>query len=214
MNIWFRYTYRASAAILKGFGFRTRIWAGQRLIPLSHHFLISFGPYASAPSTVPMLEPGTVRERVDAWCNSSVPPVESHLPPISLPAELPVPPHAPEDSRSDRAPPPRLEAPAAVSDDSASAPSVKRQRQPPASATCAHSQSLAPPFDPDACGHHLGDKSRKMSYWGKAGRKLLPNSYWNDRCLEMTTVDIVLEFFRLRQDRNGEPMSNKLGMPE
>ena len=104
-------------------------------------------------------------------------PVESRLPPISMPAELPVTPHAPEDSRSDRAPPPRLEAPAMVSDDSASAPSVKRQRQPPASATCAHSQSLAPPFHPDACGHHLGDKSRRIAFWGKKGHKLLPNSY-------------------------------------
>jgi hypothetical protein len=155
-------------------------------------------PYASAPSTVPMLEPGTVRKKVDAWGNSSVPPVESPLPPISSPAELPVPPHAPEDSRSD----------------SASAPSVKRQRQPPASSTCAHSQSLAPPFHPDACGNHLGDKSRTLAVWGKKGRKNLPDSYWDDKCSEIPTIDFVLKFFQLRHDRNGDAMSNKLGMPE
>ena len=195
MNIRFRYTYRASAAIFNGFGFRTRIWTGQRLIPLSHHFLISFGPYASAPSTVPMLEPGTVRERGDAWCNSSVPPVESPLPPISLPAELPVPPHAPEDSRSDQASTPRLEAMAAVSDDSASAPSVKRQRQLPASSSCAHSKSLAPPFHKDACGNHLRDKSRILAVWERKGRNQLPKSYWDDKCPEMPSIDFVLEFF-------------------
>ena len=119
-------------------------------------------------------EAGPTCESGNASSAQTVPPVESPLPPISLPAELPVPPHAPEDSRSDQASPPRLEAMAAVSDDSASAPSVKRQRQLPASSSCAHSKSLAPPFHKDACGNHLRDKSRILTVWGRKGRNQLP----------------------------------------
>jgi hypothetical protein len=159
-------------------------------------------------------EAGPTCESGNASSAQTVPPVESPLPPISLPAELPVPPHAPEDSRSDQASPPRLEAMAAVSDDSASAPSVKRQRQLPASSSCAHSKSLAPPFHKDACGNHLRDKSRILAVWGRKGRNQLPKSYWDDKCPEMPSIDFVLEFFQFRHDRNGAAMSNKLGKPE
>ena len=159
-------------------------------------------------------EAGPTCESGNASSAQTVPPIESPLPPISLPAELPVPPHAPEDSRSDQASPPRLEAMAAVSDDSASAPSVKRQRQLPASSSCAHSKSLAPPFHKDACGNHLRDKSRILAVWGRKGRNQLPKSYWDDKCPEMPSIDFVLEFFQCRHDRNGAAMSNKLGKPE
>ena len=91
---------------------------------------------------------------------------------------------------------------AAVSDDSASAPSVKRQRQLPASSSCAHSKSLAPPFHKDACGNHLRDKSRILAVWGRKDRKQLPKSYWDDKCSEMPSIDFVLEFFKFRLDHN------------
>ena len=95
-----------------------------------------------------------------------------------------------------------------------SAPSVKRQRQLPASSSCAHSKSLAPPFHKDACGNHLRDKSRILAVWVRKGRTKLPKSYRDDKCPEMPSIDFVLEFFQFRHDRNSAAMSNKLGKPE
>ena len=99
--------------------------------------------------------------------------------------------------------------------DSSSSPSVKRQRQHLASSSCAHSQSCAPLFDPGACGNHLKDKSRKgPDVWGRRGRNKLSSSYWANRRREDPIIDFVWEFFQFRHDRNNNPMSNKLGMPE
>ena len=99
-------------------------------------------------------------------------------------------------------------------DSTASAPSFKKARQPPASPTCADSQSSAPPFDPKACGNHLGDKKRKCGWWGRKGCNELPPSYWSSKSTKDPAIDMVVEFFQLRLDRNGEPISNKFGTPE
>ena len=156
---------------------------------------------ASSSRVVPTFEsgnassaPGPASRRMRTAHERRVRPiVQPPLSPISMPANLP------EDSGSDLS----------------SSPCVKRQRQPLASSSCAHSPSCAPLFDPGACGNHLKDKSRKgPDVWGKKGRNKLSSSYWANRCREDPIIDFVWEFFQFRHDRNNNPMSNKLGMPE
>ena len=77
------------------------------------------------------------------------------------------------------------------------------------------SSGQAPPFDDHAQGNHLEANSRKNAFWGKRGVKLLNNriapSYLQN--LDDPTIELVVEFFRLREDHNGQPMSNKFGKP-
>ena len=61
----------------------------------------------------------------------------------------------------------------------------------------------------------MEENSRQKTSWGKRGKKLLNNritpSYLQN--LDDPTIELVLEFFRLRKDHNGQPMSNKFGCP-
>ena len=147
---------------------------------------------ASSSRVVPTFEsgnassaPGPASRRMRTAHERRVRPiVQPPLSPISMPANLP------QDSGSDLS----------------SSPCVKRQRQP--------RQCLAPPFDPDSCGNHLKDGSRTVAPWGKTGRKKLSKLYWDNMCTEEPTIDCVLDFFHWRLDRNGVPMSNKLGKPK
>ena len=76
----------------------------------------------------------------------------------------------------------------------------------------ASSQFSAPPFDSGACGNT--DPSRNISFWGRKCQKLLSQSYWNSKCEETPAINLVLEFINMRHDRNGEPLSKKLGPVE
>jgi len=49
---------------------------------------------------------------------------------------------------------------------------------------------------------------------GEKNMKKLPESYRIHRCPETPTIDMVLEFFELRKDRDGKALSDILGSPE
>ena len=109
-------------------------------------------------------------------------------------AQPPLSPISPEDSGSNLS----------------SSPCGKRRRKP--------RQCIAPLFDPDSCGNPLKDGSRQLASWGRNGMNKLPSSYWTSDgkprgCPDEPTIECVLDFFHLRQDRNGDPMSKKLGEP-
>ena len=70
----------------------------------------------------------------------------------------------------------------------------------------------APPYDSGACGNPY--ELRNETFWGRRSFRLLPESYWNSKCDETPAIDLVLDFMNLRHDRNGEPLSKKLGPVE
>ena len=67
---------------------------------------------------------------------------------------------------------------------------------------------LAPPFDSTACGDRCN--GAKAEPWGRNGRTKFPCDYWSRQRNGTPSIAPVKEFLRIRMDRNGQSILNKL----